>query len=144
MKNRFNRARLVTLALAALTVFSASASQAQQIRYFVAQSSGLFEIKTGSPGGGRFIVSWQGYMDGMPVVGYTDRVARGETLYTRIGGSGVGLISLRSNAFNYYGWCWLPCGFWQTVSRNPAADNIFTQVWTGSSYNERRLPVGSR
>lgn len=144
MKNRHYRVRIATLALAALTVLSASASQAQQFRFFVRQSSGLFEVLTGSPGGGRFIISWRGYIDGMPIVGYTDRASRGESIYTRISGSGWAIAGVRSNAFNFYAAVPLPFGLWQTVSRNPAADNIYAQVWQGNYYNERRLPIGTR
>ncbi len=93
------RLALGMLAMLATLVFSAADIAAQEIRYFVVQSTGLFEILN-VPTGGRFVrqptseylnVSGHGTLR---VVGYTDRAQRGENIVTQIRGQNVAFVQV--------------------------------------------------
>jgi hypothetical protein len=140
--------------LAAMTVSAASAS-AQEIRYFVVQSTGLFEVKNTSTGG-RFIIAPTSECIQVPgrgilqVRGYTDRSSRGEPVATQVRGTGIATVSVTycpqggSTRTIYSGTVGLPLVVPQTVSANANLDNITVRVVQNGRTVTRRLPVGTR
>ncbi|MFM7071657.1 MAG: hypothetical protein ACKO38_07695, partial [Planctomycetota bacterium] len=92
------RACFGLMALFAFGALSNAATEikAAEVRYFVSQSSGLFEVKGST--GGRFITAPTSEFIQVPgrtpvrVVGYTDRAQREETVVTQVRGSGSATI----------------------------------------------------
>ena len=79
-------------------LLGAGSAEAQDIRYFVKQTTGLFEI-TGAATGGKFVVAPTGekiVVDGVaiPVRGRTDRASHGETVITQVRGSGQAFVTV--------------------------------------------------
>lgn len=91
--------KFFTLAFCTFLFAGASSAEAVTIRYFVKQSTGLFEVKGST--GGRFIVSPTGEMitvNGvrLPVRGYTDRVVRNSEQFiaTVTNATGTGILTV--------------------------------------------------
>ena len=137
--------------------FLAGSADAANIRFFVKQSSGLYEIKGST--GGRFVTAPTGERISvtgsgiLPVVGYTDRAARGETFVGLAEGSGSGTLAVtytyqptgRTNYLFGPFPIFLPSnsGF-QIVPTDPLKDNVTAVVVVGSRTDSRRLPIGTR
>jgi hypothetical protein len=148
------RAFMLLAMLAAMTVSAATAS-AQEIRYFVVQSTGLFEVKNTSTGG-RFIIAPTSERIQVPgrgllqVRGYTDRAQRLEVVATQVRGAGIAGVSVTycpqggSTRTIYSGTVGLPVVVPRTVSANTNFDNITVKVTQNGRTVSRRLPVGSR
>ena len=131
------------------------AASAQEIRYFVVQSSGVFEVKNAATGG-RFVIAPTSERINVPgrgslqVRGYTDRAQRLETVATHLRGSGVASVSVTycppggSTRTIFAGNLGLPAVVPQTVSANANFDNITVNVFQNGRWVTRRLPVGSR
>ncbi len=143
----------------AVSVFAISAGEsfAQEIRYFVVQRSGLFEIRNVSTGG-RFMTSPTGEQLTVPnygclsVRGYTDRVQRGETVVAQVRGTGTSsaLVEMEytpqggTKRCLYSAYLQLPAVFSQTVSTNTSVDNVFVSASQYGRVVCRRLPIGRR
>ena len=131
------------------------AASAQEIRYFVVQSTGVFEVKDASTGG-RFVIAPTSEHINVPgrgslqVRGYTDRAQRLETVATHLRGSGVASVSVTycppggSTRTIFAGNLGLPVVVPQTVSANTSFDNITVNVFQNGRWVTRRLPIGSR
>jgi hypothetical protein len=147
------RAFMLLAMLSAITV-SAAAASAQEIRYFVVQSSGLFEIRNVSTGG-RFTIAPTNehiHVNGraIQVRGFTDRASRGETVVTHVRGSGVAHVAV---TFHPQGGrlqtifaqnIGLPLTVPRTVSPSTNFDNVTVAVSQHGRNTSRRLPIGSR
>jgi hypothetical protein len=131
------------------------AIHAQEIRYFVVQSTGLFEVKNISTGG-RFTVAptneyiHVGGRGVLQVRGYTDRAARSEIVATQVRGVGTASVSVtytppggRAQSI-FAGPLNLTAVVPQPVSANTSYDNITVNVAQSGRLVTRRLPVGSR
>ena len=137
------------------TLLTMGAAGAQEIRYFVVQSSGVFEVKNTSTGG-RFVVAPTSECINVPgrgllqVRGYTDRAQRLETVATQLRGSGVASVNVTycpqggSTRTIYSGNLGLTVVVPQTVSANANVDNITVNVFQNGRWVTRRLPVGTR
>lgn len=144
-------------AVVAVSVFATSAGEsfAQDIRYFVVQRTGLFEIRNASTGG-RFVTSPTGEQIIVPICGslsvrgYTDRVQRGETVVTQVRGTNSALVEMEytpqggAKCYLYSAYLRLPTVFSQTVSTNTSVDNVFVSVGQYGRVVCRRLPIGRR
>jgi hypothetical protein len=127
---------------------------AAEIRYFVTQSTGLFEVKGST--GGRFITQPTSEYINVPgrgvlrVVGYTDRASRGEIVVSQVRGSGMATIWVTRTTngqiipivpqFTTA----LPIVVARTVSPSTDFDNITGYVTVGGNTISRRLPIGTR
>ena len=133
----------------------ASESQAAGIRYFVIQSSGLFEV-TDRATGGRFTPNVTGeriQVPGrglLPVVGQTDRASRGESVVNQVTGSGVATIWVtrtsggRTSTIVPAFQAGLPIVVSTLVSANANDDNITGYVRQNGATISHRLPIGTR
>lgn len=144
-----------TLGVVSMFAMSAGTSFAQDIRYFVVQRSGLFEIRNISTGG-KFVSSPTGEKIANPnggtvsVRGYTDRVQRGETVLIQVRGTNSALIGMEYTppggttrslgSANLL----LPIVLSQTVWTNTSIDNVFVSVNQSGRVICRRLPIGRR
>jgi hypothetical protein len=149
-----NRVFTIAALLTTLAV-SEGVAVAQEIRYFVVQSTGLFEIR-GTSTGGRFVIaptSEQIQVSGrgtLPVRGYTDRAQRGETVVTQIRGSGTASVSVTfqpqggTQQTVFAGTLPLSVVIPRTVSMSSNVDNLKVTVNQNGSIISRRLPIGSR
>lgn len=145
----------MALAMVVALIVSTGTSMAQEIRYFVAQSTGLFEIRNISTGG-RFVVAPTGetlLVDGRGVLlvrGYTDRAQRGETVVTQVRGSGVAFVDVgftppgSSRQAIFAENVPLTLVVPRNVSMNTNVDNLTVEVRQGNRFVTRRLPIGSR
>jgi len=146
---------LLAFVLTALGVTTGASAEAQEIRYFVKQSTGLFEI-TGAATGGRFVTGATGERIQVPgagtmaVQGRTDRAKRGETVVTQVCGSGVAAVSVTytrptgSLKTIFAGSVPLPIVVPQNVSLDPDVDNVVVAVGQKGKTLSRRLPIGTR
>lgn len=149
------RRTFTVLAMVGAMMLSAAAASAQEIRYFVVQSTGLFEVKNISTGG-RFAiqptnehiqVSGRGSLQ---VRGYTDRASRSEVVATQIRGSGLSHTSVTFRPQGgqlrtiFSGPLPLPAVVPQTVSPSTSVDNVTVTVSQNGRTVSRRLPIGSR
>ena len=147
--------RALVLGVMTLTgVFGMASADAQEVRYFVKQSSGLFEI-TGQATGGKFVVSPTGEsirVNGvaLPVRGRTDRASRGETLVNQIRGSGLAQVKVTYTpnghglATIFNGTIPLPFVLPREVAPDASVDNLTVTVIQGGKSVQRRLPIGTR
>jgi len=141
-----------------LTAFGAATSgsaEAREVRYFVLQKTGLFEI-TEQATGGRFIGSPTGENIQVPGVGVlavrgrTDRATRGETVVTQIRGSGAAKVAVTSTTERgrvrtiFAGTVPLPLVVPQPVSIDPDFDQVVVKLELGGRTITRRLPIGIR
>jgi len=158
MTAKMVRRAFVGMALVALTAAwagAANTAEAAGIRYFVIQSSGLFEVKGST--GGRFITQPTSEFIHVPgtgavrVVGYTDRAQRGERIVSQVTGSGLATIWVTST--NSRGQtknlvpqfqAGLPLVVSTIVSPDADNDNITGFVRQNNATTSRRLPVGTR
>jgi hypothetical protein len=144
---RLSVRRLVFAVVAMAIGMGAQAVQAQEVRYFAPQSTGLFEVIEGSGAGGRFVRQNRGSLLGTAIVGYTDRVQRGEKVVVFFGGSGVADCVGFTSAGPFRGQ-WnsvaLPQCMTIGVSTNPADDNIQGFVQQRGKRVQKRLPIGKR
>ncbi|MEI8368932.1 MAG: hypothetical protein WCJ31_10925 [Planctomycetia bacterium] len=135
-------------------MLGAGSAEAQDIRYFVNQSTGLFEI-TATATGGKFVVAPTGEKIvvnkvSIPVQGRTDRAQRGETVVTQITGSGSATVSVvytteaGAKKTIFAGPASLPLVVPQTVSLSSNLDNLVVSATQGAKTVSRRLPIGSR
>lgn len=152
----FSTRRLfLALAMAFAGFGFSSQADAQQIRYFVKQSTGLFEITSQSTGG-TFVVAPTGEsimvpgVGALPVRGRTDRVSRGETVVNQIRGSGLAYAKVtytpngRGLATIFEGTIGLPFVLPRMVSMSGVVDNLVVAVTQNGKTTSRRLPIGSR
>ena len=147
--------RVLGLGLMVLAgMLGAGSAEAQDIRYFVKQSTGLFEI-TATATGGRFVIAPTGeriVVDkvSLPVRGRTDRVARGETVVTQVRGSGFAAVRVAftpqgsATRIIFSGTVPLTLVVPQTVSPSTDVDNLTVTVTQNAKTVSRRLPIGSR
>jgi hypothetical protein len=126
-------------------------------RFYTPQSSGLFEVIAGSGTGGRFVVADRGCAiplapgqscpSNRRVVGYTDRVARGEAYHTSTRGYGAtdefGVLVGGSVVSWSYG-VPLPSYVQRTVPTDPSADNVAVFATQHGYYYSQGLPIGRR
>jgi len=136
-------------------MLGAGSAEAQDIRYFVKQSTGLFEI-TATATGGKFVIAPTGekiVVSGVsiPVQGRTDRAQRGETVVTQVRGSGLAGVKVTFTPQNeatqtiFSGPSVpLPLVVPQTVSLKTNVDNVTVTVTQGAKTVSRRLPIGTR
>ena len=149
--------RMLGLGLMVLAgMLGAGSAEAQDIRYFVKQSTGLFEI-TGAATGGVFVV-YKSVTENinvpglgvLPVRGRTDRAQRGETVVTQITGSGSATVSVvytteaGAKKTIFAGTVPLPLVVPQNVSLSSNLDNLVVSATQGAKTVSRRLPIGSR
>jgi hypothetical protein len=139
----------------ALAVVAGTSAKAQDIRYFVKQSTGLFEI-TSEATGGVFMVNPTGEtikVDGigtLPVRGRTDRAARHETVVNQIRGRGKAAVAVTYQPQNgakqtiFSGPIGLPFVLPRTVSPSTDVDNLVVSVTQNGKTTSRRLPIGTR
>lgn len=134
------------LALAGLTTLGVTSALAQDIRFITPRGSQFFEVITGAPGGGRFITTSPYHLNNFYISGYTDRVSRGETIFTSIRGSGSARVQLTVNGRPVFNPITvnLPFSLPQRVSPSAFADNIVLTVWQGGRTVSRRVPIGTR
>lgn len=148
--------RCFVLAVATTLLSMAQAAEAQSIRYFVRQSTGLFEI-LGTNTGGRFVVAPTGesiFISGvgnLPVRGYTDRAKRTETVYAR--GQGSGAATLTVTRTDQRGRLYTLFSVGITLPGNSPAivipadpnwDNPTAMITQSGRVVTRRLPLGTR
>jgi len=135
-------------------MLGAGTAEAQGIRYFVKQSTGLFEI-TGAATGGKFVVAPTGEKIvvnkvSLPVRGHTDRAQRGETVVTQIRGSGAATVSVvytteaGAKKTIFSGPAKLPLVVPQNVSLSSNLDNLVVTATQSGKTVSRRLPIGTR
>jgi hypothetical protein len=133
------------------TVATTSPSKRIAIRYYVLQGGGTraYEIRRGSKTGGRFRVwsSPKGSVNNLPILGYTDRVAAGETVLVHIGGGGnakeAGVKFGKTKRFSSQN-INLPFNLRRRVTP-VVGTSIFTYViQDGKGTVVKRLPVGPR
>ena len=150
--------RMLGLGLMVLAgMLGAGSAEAQDIRYFVRQSTGLFEI-TGAATGGKFVV-YKSVTENinvpglgvLPVRGRTDRVQRLETVVTQVRGSGLAAVKVTFTPQNEATKpifsspsIPLPLVVPQTVSPKTNVDNVTVTVTQNAKTVSRRLPIGSR
>ncbi len=138
---------MTAVVFAALLMVGVLQAHAQQIRFFTVHGPEVYEVIEGSRTAAQFVRQARGTILGIPVSGYTDRVARGELILTHISGSGLaasagikinGAVAI--NVPNYP----LPSNSVRTVSCNVNADNIVVFVTIGRNRYEKRVPIGTR
>jgi hypothetical protein len=148
---------LSLLAVSTLFVFSGnakaqdavqSAAQKIDIRYYVVQSSGLFEVIDNSKPAALFNKKASNEtIGGQRVVGYTDRASRKEKILVYVKGEGmveeIGVEFNGRKAFSLKKQN-LPFLIPQKVSPDSDKDNITSFVTQGGKTTRRRLPVGTR
>jgi hypothetical protein len=149
------RRTFTVLAMLSAMMLSAASASAQEIRYFVVQSTGLFEITNRSTGGRFTIVPTNERIQvqgrgSLQVRGYTDRASRSEVVVTQIRGSGLAQASVtfqpqigRSRTI-FSGHIALPSVVPQTVSPDTNFDNLTVTVSQNRRTVSRRLPIGTR
>jgi hypothetical protein len=147
--------RMLGLGLMVLAgMLGAGSAEAQDIRYFVRQSTGLFEI-TATATGGKFVIAPTGEKIvvnkvSIPVQGRTDRAQRGETVVTQVRGSGLAAVKVvftpqgSATRTIFSGTVPLPLVVPQTVSLSSNVDNLVVSSTQGAKTVSRRLPIGSR
>jgi hypothetical protein len=148
--------RMLGLGLMVLAgMLGAGSAEAQDIRYFVKQSTGLFEI-TATATGGKFVVAPTGEKIvvnkvSIPVQGRTDRVQRLETVVTQVRGSGLAAVKVTftppsgvAQLIFFNSSTPLPLIDTQTVSADPNFDNLVVSVTQSGKTISRRLPIGKR
>ncbi|MFM7319624.1 MAG: hypothetical protein ACKO85_17225 [Isosphaeraceae bacterium] len=156
---KINARKFFTLAFCTFLFAGASSAEAVTIRYFVKQSTGLFEVKGST--GGRFVVSPTGEMitvNGvrLPVRGYTDRVVRDteQFIATVTGATGTGNLVITyidertgrlTNLPGPPSTITLPhvTGY-LNVPGNARFDSLTGNVRVGTTTYSKRLPVGTR
>jgi hypothetical protein len=145
----------MTLVLSATGAALGGAAEAQEVRYFVLQSTGLFEI-TGEATGGLFVISAEGeHIDipgiGVrPVQGRTDRAQSGETVVTQLRGNGLAQVRVtytmdtgrRKKIFS--GNLPIPLVDPTMVTVDADFDSVVVTVTQNGTPTSRRLPIGTR
>jgi hypothetical protein len=127
---------------------NAKAQSGVDIRYYVVQSSGLFEVIDNSKPAALFNKRLTNeYVAGKRVVGFTDRASRKENIIVQVRGTGVaesGGVEIngrkRIEAKNLS----LPFVFATPVSADANDDNITSFITQKGKTTRRRLPVGTR
>ena len=133
-------------------ILNAGSAEAQEIRFFVKQTTGLFEI-TAMATGGKFVIAPTGekiVVDGVaiPVRGRTDRASNGETVVTQIRGNGKAFVTVSyapspgTRQAIFSGQVMLPYVF--PPIRALHLDNYTVTVTQYIKTVTRRLPIGSR
>jgi hypothetical protein len=127
---------------------NAKAQSGVDIRYYVVQSSGLFEVIDNSKPAALFNKRLTNeYVAGKRVVGFTDRASRKENIIVQVRGTGmaeeIGVEFNGRKAFSVRN-ANLPFVFPTPVSPDANTDNITTFVIQKGKTTRRRLPVGSR
>lgn len=145
----------MTLVLSATGAALGGATEAQEVRYFVLQSTGLFEI-TGQATGGRFVVSAGAEKIDVPgigvrtVQGRTDRAQRGETVVTQLRGSGLAQVRVTYTMESgrrkkiFAGVLPIPLVDPKMVAVDPNFDSVVVTVTQNGTPISRRLPIGTR
>jgi hypothetical protein len=133
---------LVAIGFALTPATPAAAAPAPSIRYFVAQSSGAFEVIEGSNTGGRFAARRTGeriFIGGVgyvAVVGYTDRISRGETMFSVVGSNMASSGSIIVNGQIAYS---LP---YHMLAGSGWSNVVPTQAWANEIYILLGVPNG--
>ncbi len=149
--------RCFFMAVAVMILNVDQAVEAQSIRFFVRQSSGLFEVKATPSTGGRFVVAPTGEwiaipgLGSLPVRGYTDRASKGETVVARGQGSGRAHFSVihTNNAgrvfqvFSEVGNLPITTGPISSVT-GPTWDSPTGVISQNGKEVRRQLPLGAR
>jgi len=155
---KINARKFFTLAFCTFLFAGASSAEAVTIRYFVKQSTGLFEVKGST--GGRFVVSPTGEMitvNGvrLPVRGYTDRVVRNSEQFiaTVTGTPGRGILTVTftdertgrlTNLIGPFPITIPHVTGYLKVPANARQDFLTGNVTVGNVTYSKRLPVGTR
>ena len=151
----FRHRFLIAILLTVPAALTDTAAEAQQVRFFVRRSTGLFEITAGATGG-RFGLAPTGATSQVPgvgalaVVGRTDRSSNGETVVTQVRGSGLAQVSVTYAAANglprtlLAAAVPLPFVVPQSLSPRSAFDGFTVAVTQGGKTVSRRFPIGSR
>ena len=145
----------VAVGLAAVPARPAAAAPAPGIRYFVAQAGGAYEVIEGSNTGGRFVNRRTGEQLPIltagvvvPVLGYTDRISRGEGMYCIAAGypASGGCILANGQLTNQWrsvipaGW-----GFGVIVPIQPYIDDVYILLNNpNGGVVGRRITIGRR
>jgi hypothetical protein len=133
-------------------LLGAGSAEAQDIRFFVKQTPGLFEI-TATATGGKFVIAPTGekiVVDGVaiPVQGRTDRASNAETVVTQVRGSGQAFVTVSyapspgTRQAIFSGQVILPYVF--PPIRSLYFDNYTVTVTQNLKTVTRRLPIGTR
>ncbi|MEI8368931.1 MAG: hypothetical protein WCJ31_10920 [Planctomycetia bacterium] len=133
-------------------LLGAGSAEAQDIRFFVKQTAGLFEI-TATATGGKFVIAPTGekiVVDGVaiPVQGRTDRASNAETVVTQVRGSGQAFVTVSyapspgTRQAIFSGQVILPYVF--PPIRSLYFDNYTVTVTQYIKTVTRRLPIGPR
>ena len=158
---RINTRKFMNALLCCCFFVATGSADAANIRFFVKQSSGLYEIKGST--GGRFVIAPTGERINvirfgtspliLPVMGYTDRASCGDSYVLVAEGSGSGTLAVTytyqpTGRTNYLFGPFpivLPSnsGF-QIVPTDPLKDNVTAVVVVGGRTDSRRLPIGTR
>lgn len=150
-----SRKLFLAFAMACATFGFHSQADAQQVRYFVKQSTGLYEVLAASTGG-KFVGQPTGEkiripgVGDVPVVGRTDRASRGETVVTQLTGSGRAQVTVSYTPGGgrpvtiFAGPLGLPFVLAQMVSMSSDFDNLTVVVTQNGKSTSRRLPIGRR
>jgi hypothetical protein len=143
------------VAMLAVLMGASLSAEAQEVKYYVVQSTGVFEITNGSTGG-RFIIAPRNEYISVPgrgtmqVRGRTDRAARGETVVTQVRGSGSAHVTVTYQPQGgrptpiFSGPCNLPLVVPRLVSPATDFDNVNVSVHRNGRTISRRLPIGRR
>jgi hypothetical protein len=143
------------VAMLAVLMGATLSAEAQDIRYYVVQSTGLFEI-TGSSTGGNFVIAPRNEYINVPgrgtmqVRGRTDRASRGETVVTRVVGSGTAHVTVTYQPQGgrvttiFSGPSSLPLVVPRVVLPATNFDNVNVSVQQSGRTVSRRLPIGTR
>lgn len=154
---KMNVRRFFAIAFSTMLFAGASNLEAANIRFFVKNGSGLYEVKGST--GGRFVTSPTGErinaigLGVLPVLGYTDRAQRGESLVGMAEGSGLAVLTVTyqdqfSGRTSYIlrptnvPLTWAQGGLTVPVPANQ--DNVIATVQQGGRTDSRRLPIGTR
>lgn len=143
---------LCVMVLAGL--LGAGSAEAQDIRYFVRQSTGLFEI-TATATGGKFVIAPTAeriVVGGVaiPVRGRTDRASHAETVVTQIRGVGQAVVTASfippgaTKQIIFSRTVPLPFVDPKPASLSSSPDNYTVTVTQNLKTVTRRLPIGTR
>ena len=143
---------LCVMVLAGL--LGAGSAEAQDIRYFVRQSTGLFEI-TATATGGKFVIAPTAeriVVGGVAILvrGRTDRASHAETVVTQIRGVGQAVVTASfippgaTKQIIFSRTVPLPFVDPKPASLSSAPDNYTVTVTQNLKTVTRRLPIGTR
>ena len=154
---RINTRKFMNALLCCCFFVATGSADAANIRFFVKQSSGLYEIKGST--GGRFVVQPTGERISvrgvglLQVRGYTDRVSHAEGFVVVAQGSGSGSLAVTfynpntrrtSNLFGPASIKLPDNSGILTLAGNSYQDGLTAVLRIGNQTISRRLPIGTR